>query len=167
MTKKLISIIFSFALMIGVLSACDKNQAGAGNQAEIKNEMQYVSANDLKEDITSGNNDYIILDARKEEDFNTSHIAGSFLADQDSAKEGNEEEGISNLKSALKNSTGNELGDNDKKYAIICYSGKSYAQKATDLLIKIGVPAKDIYTLEGGKTAWDEAGDEYKALLSE
>ena len=127
--------------------------------------MQYIGAEVLKTSIESGADDYIILDVRKAEDYSTSHIAGSYGADQDAAKDGDDKSGTANLKAALKEATGNETGNSDDKYALVCYSGKVYAQTATDLMIKMGISADNIYTLEGGIKAWNEGGDDYKGLL--
>ena len=69
------------------------------------------------------------------------------------------------LKTALKEATGSETGKDGIKYALVCYSGKSYAQKATDLMIEMGIPKENIYTLDGGMKDWEAGGDEYKALL--
>ena len=61
---------------------------------------------------------------------------------------------------------GTDAPSSDKKYVLLCYSGKSYAQAGTDVLVdELGVDAGSIYTLEGGMEAWNNAGDEYKALV--
>ena len=129
------------------------------------NPMQYIKPDALKGAIDSGSGEYILLDVRKAEDFNSSHIVGSYSADQDAAKDGDDKEGTANLKAALKEATGNETGGADSKYALVCYSGKVYAQTGTDLMIKMGISADKIYTLEGGMKAWSEAGDDYEGLL--
>ena len=56
-------------------------------------------------------------------------------------------------------------GNDGEKYALVCYSGKSYAEKATELMVGMGISEDQIYTVEGGITAWEEAGDEYTELL--
>lgn len=128
--------------------------------------MQYIGAEDLKASIESGSDDYVILDVRKAEDYNESHIVGYYGADQDAANEDVDDKiGTANLKAALKEATGNETGSSGDKYALVCYAGKLYAQTATDLMIKMGISADNIYTLEGGMKAWEEGGDDYKGLL--
>lgn len=52
-----------------------------------------------------------------------------------------------------------------EKYALVCYSGTFYAQKATDLLIEMGISADQIYTVADGIGAWEDGGDEYTKLL--
>ena len=128
--------------------------------------MKYIEDKELKDSIEADKDEYIILDVRKAEDYNKAHIDGSFSADQDAAnKGGDDESGKANLRTALKEATGSETGNPDDKYALVCYSGKSYAQKATDLMLELGVPADNIYTLDGGMKAWEAGGDEYKNLL--
>ena len=141
-----------------LLAACGKKV-----EETTTNPMQYIGIEVLKESIDSG--DYVLLDVRKAEDYNSSHIVGSYSADQDAAKDGDDKEGTANLKAALNEATGSETGKTDDKYALICYSGKVYAQTATDLMIKMGISADKIYTLEGGMKAWDEGGNDYKELL--
>ena len=154
---KLMSVLLILSLVL----------VGCGQATEeVANPMKYIGIEDLKESIDSGSDDYIILDVRKVEDFNTSHIRGSFDADVDAANKGGDDEaGKVSLKAALQEATGSETGNSGEKYALVCYSGKSYAQKATDLMLEMGISADQIYTLEGGMTAWEEGGDEYKNLL--
>lgn len=155
---KLISVLLILSLL---LVACGKEE-----EEEVKNPMNYIGVEDLKASIDSGSDDYIILDVRKAEDYNTSHIIGSYLADQDAANKGGDDEaGIANLKTALEAATGSEVGNADNKYALVCYSGKSYAQKATDLMIEMGISKDQIYTVEGGMKAWEDGGEDYKGLL--
>ena len=156
---RLMSVLLILSLL---LVGCGQ----AGKQADAPtNEMKYIGVEDLKESIDSGSDDYIILDVRKAEDYNSSHIVGAYVADQDAANKGGDDEaGIANLKVALEEATGSETG-NDNKYALVCYSGKSYAQKATDLMLEMGISADQIYTVEGGMTAWEDGGEDYKGLL--
>lgn len=161
MKKKLFKLLPALLILSLLLVACGQE----ADEGEVANEMKYVGIEDLKESIESEADDYVILDVRKAEDFDKSHIVGSFGADLDAAKNGDNESGIKNLKEALKLATGEELGNPDDKYALICYSGKSYAQKGTDLMIEMGISADQIYTLEGGIGAWEKAGEEYKELL--
>lgn len=139
---------------------------GCGTKNEAKNPMQYVTKETVKADIEAGTDEYLILDVRKAEDFNKGHIKGAILADQDAAnKDGDDATGIANLKAALKEATGSETGNSDVKYALFCYSGNSYAQKGTDLMIEMGIDKDQIYTLEGGAKDWEAGGDDYKNLL--
>lgn len=153
---KLMSVLLVLSLLL----------VGCGQAKEADNPMEYIGAEDLKESIESGADDYVILDVRKIEDYNDSHIVGSYTADQDAAnKGGDDEKGIENLKKALTDATGNELGNADDKYALVCYSGQSYAQKATDLMIKMGISKDQIFTVKDGMKAWDAGGEDYETHL--
>lgn len=160
MNKKLLKLMSVLLILTFALAGCGQATETTANP------MKYIGVEDLKESIESGSDEYVVLDVRKVEDFNTSHISGSYEADVDAAnKDGDDEAGKESLKSALQEATGSETGNSGEKYALVCYSGKSYAQKATDLMVEMGMSADQIYTLEGGIKAWEEGGDEYKALL--
>lgn len=158
--KQVLLFVGLMFIAVSLFAASESNAASAPNQ------MQYIVREDLKSAIDSKNGDYILLDVRKAVDYETAHIAGAYLADVDSAvKEGKDDVGTENLKAAVLKATGKEFGGENNKYVLICYSGKAYAQKATDLLIQLGFAAERIYTLEGGNNGWSEAGDDYKKLM--
>lgn len=145
-----------------VLLECGETKERGG----ISNKMKYIGIEALKDSIESGSDEFIILDVRQVKDFNTNHIVGSYNADVHAAnKEGDDETGIANLKATLKKVTGSEVGNDNDKYALVCYSGRSYVEKATDLMVEMGISADQIYTLEGGMKAWEVAGQEYTKLL--
>lgn len=145
----------------------DKVETETETVEKVKDQpMQYITDKDLKDSIDASSDEYVILDVRKLEDYEKGHIEGAYTADQDAAnKGGDDEKGKENLRIALKEATGNETGSADKKYVLVCYSGKSYAQKGTDLMVEMGIPAENIYTLEGGMKAWEANGEEYKNLV--
>lgn len=164
MKKKSLKVLAVLMVAALALTGCG-NSSGGGSDAPA-NEMQYIAPEDVKGLVEEGSSEYIILDVRKAEDYDISHIRGSISADQDAAnKGGNDAQGIENLKAALSDATGSETGNDGDKYVLVCYSGKSYAQKGTDLMIEMGIPKDQIYTLEGGMTAWEEGGDDYTGLL--
>lgn len=157
--KKLIPILLLLSLVfVGCGQTATETDADA-------NPMQYVSVEDLKADVESGSSEFIMLDVRKAEDFDAAHLVGAYAADLDAAKNGDAEDGTAKLEAALEEATGSPTGNDGEKYALICYSGKSYAQTATDLMVEMGISADQIYTVEGGMTAWEEGGDDYKALM--
>lgn len=171
MKNKALKLIPMVLILTLLFVACGQEASETTTQEPAKqeattNQMQYVSIEDLKADVESEAGEYVIIDVRKAADYETSHIVGAYSADLDAAKNGDDESGITNLKATLQEATGSETG-NDEKYALVCYSGKSYAQKGTDLMIGMGIPADQIYTLEGGFTAWSEAGDDYTALIEQ
>lgn len=166
MNKRILKLISTVSVVSALLVGCGQSEKAGNNVEQTSNQMQYVEKEDLKEAIESKSNEYVILDVRKAEDNEKSHIAGSFGADQHAAnKEGDDATGTKNLKETLKEATGSETGTQDAKYALVCYSGKSYAQKATDLMIEMGISKDQIYTLKGGMEDWEKGGDEYKSLL--
>lgn len=146
--------------------AATTEEAVAAPEATAPYPMAYITAADVKKAVDAKSKDYILLDVRKAEDYNKAHIAGSYMSDVDAANKGGDDAaGTASLKKALLAATGSETGKTGVKYALVCYSGKSYAQKATDLMIQMGVSANQIVTLEGGMKAWEAGGDDYKALL--
>lgn len=77
-----------------------------------------------------------------------SHVKNALGANLHKAnKEDDIEDGKKELESALANVEDAE----NTKYYLVCYSGKSYAQAATDVLIdELGISSEKIYTVEGG-----------------
>lgn len=168
MKKRIISSILILATATAFFAGCGqtKNAEKTADSAEATNPMQYISIEDLKTDIDAGSAGYVLLDARKAADFDAGHIVGAYSGDVDAAINGDDHDTAkANLQAALKNATGNDNGDNDHKYVLICYSGKRYAQQATNYMVDMGIAPENIYTLEGGFTAWSEAGDDYTGLV--
>ena len=161
MKKNSLKLMSILLIAVFALVGC-----GKGKTEEAANPMQYVAPEEIKKVVEEGSDDYLVLDVRKVEDYNTSHIKGSQTADVDAANKGGDDAaGTESLKKGLTEATGNETGKEGQKIALVCYSGKSYAQKATDLMIEMGINKDDIYTLEGGMEAWEAGGDDYKGLL--
>lgn len=119
-----------------------------------------VSAADLKADIDSTQS-YKLIDARKAEDYATSHIVGAVSADQAGAVSGSDKAtAAANVEKAI-------AGDSaDQKYAIICYSGNRYAEAAASTLVEKGVNPSNIYTLKGGMGGWTETNYLVKSYTS-
>ena len=115
----------------------------------------YISAKALKENAA----DYVILDVRAKDDYDDAHIAGAISTPVD-IKSADVDETIKNIVA--------DKGT-DKKYALICYSGNRYAQKASSDLRACNVNNDNIVTLggdqgkkskNGGMIAWRSAGYE-------
>ena len=165
MKRKTLLAVVSILLCIGLLVGCTStpstpapaSQQTSGTKVTENAPMQYMKNDALAEAIKSGKEKVVILDVRKAADYEKSHIKNAISADLDAAKAGNNESGIANLKAALKKATGKETGEKGHTYVLLCYSGKTYAQKGTDLLITMGVDASDIYTLEDGYKGWKAA----------
>lgn len=136
-------------------------EGGAAGWTGFQTSSVKISAADLKADIDNTQS-YKLIDARKAADYATSHIVGAVSADMDCVVNGTDEAtALANAKAAI---TGDSA---DQKYAIICYSGNRYAQKATEMLIKNGVDRANIVTLSGGmKKGWTEANYLVKSYTS-
>ena len=111
----------------------------------------YISAKTLKDNADN----YVILDARKADDYKDAHIGGAVSADMDGYVSGtiSKADSDNNIKSVV------EQKGADKKYIIICYSGNRYAKAATEVLVKNGVKVSNIAILTGGMGAWRSAGE--------
>lgn len=115
----------------------------------------YISAENLKKDAA----DYVILDVRAKADYDDAHIAGAISTPVDINSQDVDE--------TIKNIVTDK--GTDKKYALICYSGNRYAQKASSDLRACNVNNDNIVTLggdqgkkskNGGMIAWRTAGYE-------
>ena len=110
-------------------------------------EMQYITPAEAYELL--GNEEYVFFDIRQKADHETSHIPGALGYDMDAAKNGDFNAGVATMQVALRGL--------DKKIILICYSGKRYAQAATNVLSALGYDMTKVYTLEGGFGAWSKA----------
>jgi rhodanese-related sulfurtransferase len=127
---------------------------------------QYLSAADLKADLESDAPECLILDVRRAEDYAAGHIKSAVTADMDKAMEGDDASGFAGMKKALLSATGSEIGRENGKIVLVCYAGRAYAQKGTDILVAMGVNPDKIYTLEGGMRAWNCGGADYATLIA-
>lgn len=109
-------------------------------------EMQYITAEDALAVLDTDG--YTFLDVRKADDYNDAHITGAVSADMDAAKNGDFDAGVAAMQAATKDLDGNLV--------IVCYSGKAYAQAATNVLSAIGYDMSRVFTLEGGFNNWKE-----------
>ena len=107
--------------------------------------MQYITAADAKAEL--GTDGVTILDVRKADDYKAGHIDGAVSVDMDAAKGGDFQAGVTNMEPVA--------ADSDDKLVLVCYSGKSYAQAATNVLSALGYDMSKVYTLEGGMKQWD------------
>ena len=125
---------------------------------EMNIPMQMISADDVMSAIEAGDDSMVIIDLRNDSDVAEATIDGSVAASMQSAVEaGNYAEAVNNLASALKDAAGSETGA-DKKLVLVCYSGKKYAQAATDALNAMGADMTNVFTLEGGANGWKDSG---------
>ena len=143
MNKRIISMLLVLVMVLGLV-ACGtpaQNDTPTGDVA-----MQYITPEDAKELLEDDG--YVFFDIRKAADSSVSTVPGAQAWDMDAAKEGDAEAGKATMTEATK--------DLDKNIILICYSGKRYAQAATNALSAIGYDMSKVFTLEGGFTAWSE-----------
>ena len=150
--KKFLSLLLAL-IMTFALVACGQTteEAPADDAASNDAPMQYITADELK----AAMDDYLIVDVRKNADYCTSRLPGAVGIDMDAAKEGDAAAGVAAMTAGLKAATGSETGG-ENKIVLVCYSGKRYAQAATNALTTMGAKMENVYTLEGGFTNWSE-----------
>ena len=146
--KRVISLLL-VAVMALALIACGTTEAPATEAAPAAPAdvaMQYKTPAEAKELL---NNDaYVFFDIRKAADSSANSVVGALAYDMDAAKEGDAEAGKATMTKATEGL--------DKEIVLVCYSGKRYAQAATNALSAIGYDMSKVWTLEGGFTAWSE-----------
>ena len=141
--KKIISLLLVAVMMLSLV-ACGNKAPEASATTDVA--MQYIKAEEAKELLDS--DEYVFFDIRKAADSSSNSIPGAQAWDMDAAKEGDAEAGKATMTEATK--------DLDKKIILVCYSGKRYAQAATNALSAIGYDMTKVFTLEGGFTNWSE-----------
>ena len=141
--KKIISLLLIAVMMLSLV-ACGNKAPEAPATTDVA--MQYIKAEEAKELLNS--DEYVFFDIRKAADSSSNSIHGAQAWDMDAAKEGDAEAGKATMTEATR--------DLDKKIILVCYSGKRYAQAATNALSAIGYDMTKVYTLEGGFTNWSE-----------
>ena len=143
--KKIISLLLVFVMALSLV-ACGASAPAATETASSDVAMQYIKHDEAKELLES--DEYVFFDIRKAADSSANSIPGAESWDMDAAKEGDAEAGKATMTEATKGL--------DKKIILVCYSGKRYAQAATNALSAIGYDMSKVYTLEGGFTNWSE-----------
>ncbi len=140
--KRIIALLLVLVMALG-LAACG---APAAEEKPADVAMQYIKADEAKELLEDDS--YVFFDIRKAADSSANSIPGALAYDMDAAKEGDAEAGKATMTEATKGL--------DKKIILVCYSGKRYAQAATNALSAIGYDMTKVFTLEGGFTNWSE-----------
>ena len=146
--KKIISLLLVLVMALSLVACgAPAAEAPAATEAAADNvPMQYIKHDEAKELLNS--DEYVFFDIRKAADSSANSIPGAQAWDMDAAKEGDAEAGKATMTEATKGL--------DKKIILVCYSGKRYAQAATNALSAIGYDMSKVYTLEGGFTNWSE-----------
>ena len=143
--KKIISLLLVIVMALSLV-ACGASAPAATEAPAADVAMQYIKHDEAKELLSS--DEYVFFDIRKAADSSANSIPGAQAWDMDAAKEGDAEAGKATMTEATKGL--------DKKIILVCYSGKRYAQAATNALSAIGYDMSKVYTLEGGFTNWSE-----------
>ena len=141
--KKLTALLLVLVMMLSLV-ACG---APAVDETPAEDTpMQYITAAEAKELLDDEG--YVFFDLRKAADSSANSIPGAECWDMDAAKEGDAEAGKATMTEATEGL--------DKNIILVCYSGKRYAQAATNALAAIGYDMSKVFTLEGGFTGWSE-----------
>lgn len=140
--------MFFVLLSSFVLTACVVGGEEKRKEYGAVHTMQYISVEDLQRAVESKDKDIVTLDVRQTKDFEKAHIINAIGANLHKAnKEGDIEDGKQQLESALENVE----QDEHTKYYLVCYSGVSYAQAATNIMInELGISPEQVYTVKGG-----------------
>lgn len=144
--KKVISLLLVLVMALSLVACGAKAPEAPAEAPAADVAMQYIKAEEAKELLE--NDEYVFFDIRKAADSSANSIIGALAYDMDAAKEGDAEAGKATMKKATEGL--------DKKIILVCYSGKRYAQAATNALSAIGYDMSKVYTLEGGFTNWSE-----------
>ncbi len=139
---RVLALVLALVLSLS-LAACGGAPA-AEKPADVA--MQYIKAEEAKDLLEDDG--YVFFDIRKAADSSANSIPGALAYDMDAAKEGDAEAGKATMTKATEGV--------DKKIILVCYSGKRYAQAATNALSAIGHDMSKVFTLEGGFTNWSE-----------
>jgi len=131
-----ISAVIFVLLAVNILNADCRHSSN--EEAKFFTNVQSSDAMALIKE-NSENPDFIILDVRTAEEFNSGHIKNAVNIDYF----------LDNFKAEL------DKLDKDKTYLIYCMSG-SRSGRALQVMKKIGF--RHVYNLEGGIIAWKSAG---------
>ncbi len=140
---RVLALVLAMVMALS-MAACGASEAPAAEAENVP--MQYIKAEEAKELLEDDG--YVFFDIRKAADSSANSIPGAQAWDMDAAKEGDAEAGKATMTEATK--------DLDKQIILVCYSGKRYAQAATNALSAIGYDMSKVWTLEGGFTNWSE-----------
>ena len=144
--KRVISLLLVLMMSLSLIACGASEPAAPEAPATADVAMQYITADEAKTLLE--NDEYVFFDIRKAADSSANSIPGALAYDMDAAKEGDAEAGKATMTKATEGL--------DKKIILVCYSGKRYAQAATNALSAIGYDMSKVYTLEGGFTNWSE-----------
>ena len=154
MNKRIISLLLVIVMALSLV-ACG---APAATEAPAADNvpMQYIKHDEAKELLNS--EEYVFFDIRKAADSSANSIPGAEAWDMDAAKEGDAEAGKATMTEATKGL--------DKKIIVVCYSGKRYAQAATNALSAIGYDMSKVCA-PSFEAAMRKYGVDYQMIVGE
>lgn len=162
--KKIITILALLTLAVAYIHS--EVVYSDGSMVIEKVDRNFIDLDEMNR-LLNSDEDYLLLDNRKPEDWIVKNIEGSVNANMDWAVSFNDyPKAVEVMKSVLKEKTGSENG-NGKKIILACYTGNRYATAATNILSYLGADLSNVFTLEGGNTAWDKSkyGSEAKPVV--
>lgn len=130
--KKIIYILISAFILIGVLSGCSSSTTETKNgssKASSKTAFSNITPEEAKKRLDSGE-DIILLDVRTEEEYDNGHIRDSILIPVDT----------------LKAEAENKVNDKETTIFVYCRSGNR-STTAAKILVELGY--KNVYNLDG------------------
>jgi rhodanese-related sulfurtransferase len=130
-----VSVLLCLLIMAGAFGCSNRQADSAAAEAKV------VDAAEFQELADAGGEDVVILDVRTPGEFAGGHVPGAVNVDINAS---DFDEKIAGL-------------DPDKTYLVYCRSGGRSA-RACSMMAKQAIPAKAIYDLDGGITAWESAG---------
>ena len=136
-----VSILFCLLIMAGAVGCSNRQADSAAAEAKV------VDAVEFQELAEAGGEDVVILDVRTPGEFSGGHVPGAVNVDISAS---DFEQKIAAL-------------DPDKTYLVYCRSGGRSA-RACSMMAKQAIPAKAIYDLDAGITAWESAGNLWEPI---
>lgn len=146
--KRTLSLLLALALCASLLGGCGgqtATESTAPDRADADIDWQYMSAEDTKAMLDSGE-PVLILDSRPDDMYNAGHIPGAYHLPCYPVDTPELEQLLVDAAADLKAL--------DAPIVIVCKTGNKGAKRAISVLIDQGVPAGQLYILEGGGEGW-------------
>ena len=147
--KRILSLLLTLLLAASLLAGCGgrtaTESAAPADRADAAIDWQYMSAEDTKAMLDSGE-PVLILDTRQDDLYSAGHIEGCLHVPcfpVDSLE----------LENVLRDAVPT-LQESDDPIAVVCKTGNKGAKRAISVLIDEGVSADRLFILEGGGEGW-------------
>ena len=146
--KRTLSLLLALVLCASLLGGCGgqtATESAAPDRADADIDWQYMSAEDTKAMLDNGE-PVLILDSRPDDMYNAGHIPGAYHLPCYPVDTPELEQLLVDAAADLKAL--------DAPSVIVCKTGNKGAKRAISVLIDQGVPAEQLYILEGGGEGW-------------